>query len=185
MSTLKSALFPQKTVKEILKSKQNPTSKVTASGWVRSLRNQKDISFIQICDGTTTKPLQAILNHEKLNSKDLDSIKQTLKQITTGTSITLNGRMISSSGKGQEEELLVESMKVEGSCVGKTYPLTKSGLPFEFLRENLHLRHRSKTFGAVSRLRSGLIKEIHDYFEVRSSFSRSYHRIMKDSRFTP
>jgi len=121
---------------------------VKAEGWVRTFRNSQ---FISINDGSTIQNLQAVV---ELNSLD----ETTLKRITTGACISVVGELIASLGKGQAVEIKVSELTILGDCDAEAYPLQLKNRPsLEYLREIAHLRSRTNTFGAVMRVRHGLV----------------------------
>jgi asparaginyl-tRNA synthetase len=93
--------------------------------------------------------------------------EETLKQITTGSSLEAGGVLVESPAKGQAVELKVASVHVYGTADATTYPLQKKGHTLEFLREISHLRVRSNTFGAAFRVRNALTHAIHTFFQER------------------
>src|SRR5258708_27381635 len=93
--------------------------------------------------------------------------EETLKQITTGSSLEAGGVLVESPAKGQAVELKVASVHVYGTADATTYPLQKKGHTLEFLREISHLRVRSNTFGAAFRVRNALTHAIHTFFQSR------------------
>jgi asparaginyl-tRNA synthetase len=96
--------------------------------------------------------------------------EETLRQVTTGSSIAATGVLVESPAKGQAVELNVAEVYVYGTADPATYPLQKKGHSFEFLRDIAHLRVRSNTFGAVFRVRNALAQAIHTFFQERDFF---------------
>ncbi len=131
-------------------------------GWVRTRRDSKaGISFIELNDGSCLKNLQIIAEHNH------DGYGETLADLTTGSSLLVEGLVMPSPGKGQAIEMRAEKIKVYGRSDPLTYPLQKKRHSFEFLREIAHLRPRSNTIGAVARLRNRLSYAIHQFFQDR------------------
>jgi asparaginyl-tRNA synthetase len=131
-------------------------------GWVRTRRDSKaGISFIELNDGSCLKNLQIIAEHNH------DGYGETLADLTTGSSLLVEGLVIPSPGKGQAIEMRAEKIRVYGRSDPLTYPLQKKRHSFEFLREIAHLRPRSNTIGAVARLRNRLSYAIHQFFQDR------------------
>jgi asparaginyl-tRNA synthetase len=93
--------------------------------------------------------------------------EETLKQVTTGSSIAASGVLVESPAKGQAVELKAASIHLYGTAEAATYPLQKKGHTLEFLREISHLRVRSNTFGAAFRVRNALTHAIHTFFQER------------------
>ena len=135
-------------------------SDITLRGWVRSRRDSKGISFIELNDGSRFKSMQLVVDAGTIPD-------ETLKQITTGSSLAATGMLVESPAKGQEVELKVAAIHIYGSADPQTYPLQKKGHTLEFLREISHLRVRSNTFGAAFRVRNALTHAIHSFFQER------------------
>ena len=135
-------------------------SEVTLRGWVRSRRDSKGVTFVELNDGSRFKSMQLVV--------DADAVpEEMLKQVTTGSSITASGVLVESPAKGQAVELKVSEIKIHGTADPATYPLQKKGHTLEFLREIGHLRVRSNTFGAAFRVRNALTHAIHTFFQDR------------------
>jgi len=147
-------------IKELLATSQTgqPTK---VQGWVRTFRNNQ---FISINDGSTIQNLQAVI---ELNSTD----EATLKRITTGACISVEGDLVESLGKGQAVELKVKELIILGDCDPEAYPLQLKNRPsLEYLREIAHLRSRTNTFGAVMRIRHAMAFAIHKFFNDKGFF---------------
>jgi len=147
-------------IKELLATSQTgqPTK---VQGWVRTFRNNQ---FISINDGSTIQNLQAVI---ELNSTD----EATLKRITTGACISVEGDLVESLGKGQAVELKVKELIILGDCDPEAYPLQLKNRPsLEYLREIAHLRSRTNTFGAVMRTRHAMAFAIHKFFNDKGFF---------------
>ena len=141
-------------IKEILKLKPK-NQLVTAKGWVKNFRANK---FISLNDGSTVRNIQCVIDFENFD----ESI---IKKITSGTSLSINGKLVKSLGSGQEVEILVENIKIYGESNAEKYPIQPKKHSFEFLRENAHLRIRTSTFGAIMRVRSKLSYAVHKFFQ--------------------
>ena len=133
---------------------------LTLRGWVRSRRDSKGITFIELNDGSRFKSMQLVVEAGTVP-------EETLKQVTTGSSIAASGVLVDSPAKGQAVELKVASIHLYGTAEAATYPLQKKGHTLEFLREISHLRVRSNTFGAAFRVRNALTHAIHTFFQER------------------
>ena len=129
-------------------------------GWVRSRRDSKGITFIELNDGSRFNSLQLVVENGVVP-------EQSLAQVTTGSAIAASGALVASPAKGQAVELKVAQLFVYGTADPATYPLQKKGHSFEFLREIAHLRVRSNTFGAAFRVRNALTHAIHSFFQER------------------
>jgi asparaginyl-tRNA synthetase len=129
-------------------------------GWIRSRRDSKGVTFIELNDGSRFKSMQLVVDSGAIPD-------EILKQVTTGSSIEASGVLVESPAKGQAVELKVSHIHVYGSADPATYPLQKKGHTLEFLREISHLRVRSNTFGAAFRVRNALTRAIHNFFQER------------------
>lgn len=151
-------------VVEVLGGAVPAGARLQLSGWVRTHRQSKAVSFIEINDGSCVKNLQLVI------SPTLQSYQDAAPSTSTGASIHVSGTLQPSPAKGQQLELHVDSFTLIGPAPADTYPLQKKGHTLEFLREHLHLRPRSNTFGAVFRLRSIAAQAIHKFFESEDFF---------------
>ena len=132
--------------------------KITVQGWVKNHRKQAHFGFIDLFDGTTFKTLQVIYDDKLENFEDITKIK-------LGSAVTVEGTLIKSPKEGQEFELTLENITLEGDCPDD-YPLQAKGRPTrEFLREIAYLRPRTNLFQAVFRVRSVAAYAIHKYFQ--------------------
>lgn len=130
---------------------------LTVRGWVRTFRNNQ---FIALNDGSTNQNLQVVVD---FNSFD-DAL---LKRITTSACISASGKLVASQGKGQQVELIADTIEILGDSDAEKYPLQPKKHSLEFLREKAHLRFRTNTFGSVFRLRNALSYGIHKFFQER------------------
>ena len=128
-------------------------------GWVRTRRDSKDFSFIELNDGSCLRNLQII-------AKNLLANYAEVQRLTTGASLIVEGELVASQGKGQSWEVVAEKIDIVG-LADDSYPLQKKGHTPEFLREIAHLRPRSNLFGCVFRVRSRLAFAIHKFFQER------------------
>src|SRR3989344_8004511 len=149
----------KKKIKELLQGE--PQDNVTVFGWVRTLRDQKSFAFIEINDGSTFGNLQIVLDSQCPNFVYL------IKELTTGASVRVMGKLIKSPGKNQALELRASEIEIIGPCNAEKYPLQKKRHTFEFLRTIAHLRPRTNTQGAVLRVRSALALATHGFFQER------------------
>jgi asparaginyl-tRNA synthetase len=132
----------------------------TLRGWVRSRRDSKGVTFVELNDGSRFRSMQLVIESGAVP-------EETLRQVTTGGSIAAAGVLVESPAKGQAVELKVTEMFLYGTADPATYPLQKKGHSFEFLRDISHLRVRSNTFGAVFRVRNAVAHAIHRFFQER------------------
>ncbi|GAB4332955.1 MAG: asparagine--tRNA ligase [Leptolyngbyaceae cyanobacterium] len=138
-----------------------PNETVTVKGWVRTKREQKEFTFIEVNDGSSMAGLQVVVN------QDVPGYAETMKRISTGASVEIAGTLVESPAKGQRIELRADSIIVYGEADPETYPLQKKRHSFEFLREIAHLRSRTNTLGAVFRVRNAASAAIHQFFQER------------------
>jgi asparaginyl-tRNA synthetase len=136
-----------------------PLPSIWVQGWVRTRRDSKDFSFIELNDGSCLRNLQIIARNTLANYTDV-------QRLITGASIVVRGELVASQGKGQSWEVVAGKIDIVGSS-DDSYPLQKKGHTPEFLREIAHLRPRSNLFGCVFRVRSRLAFAIHKFFQER------------------
>ena len=139
-------------------------NKVNVKGWVRTKRGSKNVAFIALNDGSTIKNLQIVVD---MNA----DFEKTLEKIHTGASLSVDGTTIESPGSGQQIELKADAIEVLGMADPDKYPLQPKKHSLEFLREIAHLRFRTSTFGAISRVRHAMIFAIHKYFNDNGFFN--------------
>jgi asparaginyl-tRNA synthetase len=139
--------------------RSEPISAIQVQGWVRTRRDSKDFSFVELNDGSCLRNLQIIAKNTLPNYA-------AVQRLTTGASVVVGGELVASQGKGQSWEVAAESIEIVG-VADDTYPLQKKGHTPEFLREIAHLRPRSNLFGCVFRVRSRLALAIHQFFQER------------------
>ncbi|RXQ95105.1 asparagine--tRNA ligase [Ancylomarina salipaludis] len=149
-------------IKELLLSKDFG-SEVNVKGWVRTKRGNKQINFVALNDGSTINNLQIVVDVPNFN-EDL------LKKITTGAAISVNGKLIESTGSGQNVELEATEIQVLGVADPEKYPLQPKKHSLEFLREKAHLRFRTNTFSAVFRIRHAMAFAVHEFFNMKGFY---------------
>ena len=137
-------------------------SEICVKGWVRSKRGSKGIFFIALNDGSTIKNVQIVGDEANFE-------EETLKRITTGACLSVEGKLVESPAAGQASEIQATSIEILGDC-DNTYPLQKKGASWEFLRTVAHLRPRTNTFGAILRIRHNMAMAIHTYFHEHGYF---------------
>lgn len=128
---------------------------ITLCGWVRTVRDQKNFAFVEVNDGSTLAGFQVIVEGD-------------VKDLTTGTSVKIEGAVVESPGGKQKLELKASHVEILGLCPAEEYPLQKKRHSFEFLRTIAHLRPRTNTQGAVLRVRNALAFATHEFFQHRS-----------------
>jgi asparaginyl-tRNA synthetase len=140
-------------------AKTAPVAPILVQGWVRTRRDSKDFSFIELNDGSSLRNLQIIAKNSLANYADV-------QRLTTGASVKVQGELVASQGKGQNWEVVADKIDIVGPA-DDSYPLQKKGHTPEFLREIAHLRPRSNLFGCIFRVRSRLAFAIHKFFQER------------------
>ena len=136
---------------------------VWVKGWIRSFRSNR---FIALSDGSTLHTLQCVLDFENTD-------ETILKKITVGAAVSIKGILEESQGGGQNVEVQINDIQIEGEANPEEVKLTilsPKRHSLEKLREQAHLRVRTNTFGAVMRLRSLLSFAVHDYFRKNNFF---------------
>ena len=147
---------------EILNSQAVDTD-VVVKGWVRTKRGNKNVAFIALNDGSCMRNIQVVVDLQKIS-------EETLKPITTGACLRVDGRLVASLGAGQGVEVQAEKIEIYGTADPESYPLQKKGHSLEFLREIAYLRPRTNTFGAVLRIRHAMAYAIHEYFNKKGFY---------------
>ncbi len=135
---------------------------ICVKGWVRTHRSSKAVDFIALNDGSTIKSVQIVLDPTKFDP-------ETLKQVTTGACIGVEGTLVESPAAGQSSEIQATKIVVYGLC-DSDYPMQKKGQSFETMRKNAHMRLRTNVFGAVMRIRHNMAMAIHTYFHEHGFF---------------
>ncbi|UCE54485.1 MAG: asparagine--tRNA ligase [Desulfobacterales bacterium] len=136
-----------------------PIDKLLIQGWVRTRRDSKGFSFIEVNDGSCLKNLQVVAN------ESLDNYSE-IKKLTTGSAVAIHGKLVESKGGGQEWEIQAENIEIV-DLAPESYPLQKKRHSDEFLRTIAHLRPRTNKYGATFRIRSEISYAIHKFFRDR------------------
>ena len=150
------------TVQSILTGSTSIDSVVRIEGWLRSVRVSKGgFAFLSVHDGSCFDPIQVVANQDLANYEEVT-------KLTTGASVSVVGKVVESQGKGQDVEIQATTVV----CIGdiddpEVYPIAKKRHTFEYLRGVAHLRPRTNTFGAISRLRHEVAQAVHRYFSDR------------------
>ncbi|MBM3862956.1 MAG: asparagine--tRNA ligase [Verrucomicrobia bacterium] len=145
-------------IKHVLR-RDTPGDDLHVAGWVRTRRDSKTFSFLELNDGTCLANLQVVADAGIPGAADL-------ARMTTGASVEVRGRLVPSPASGQQWELQASSLRLLG-CAPDDYPLQKKGHSTEFLRGIAHLRPRTNLYGAVFRTRSRMAYAIHRFFQER------------------
>lgn len=145
-------------IRHVLAASQ-PMDAVTVKGWVRTRRDSKGFSFLELNDGSCLANLQVVVD------AGTEGFAEPAR-FTTGASAVIEGKLLPSPAPGQKWELRAARVELVG-IADATYPLQKKGHTAEFLRTIAHLRPRSNLYGAVFRLRSRLAFAVHQFFQER------------------
>ncbi|MEL0186323.1 MAG: asparagine--tRNA ligase [Flavobacteriaceae bacterium] len=129
-------------------------------GWVKTFRSNR---FINLNDGSCLNDLQCVVDYEKFEESKLS-------KINTGACIKVEGEIVKSQGRGQNIELITNSIDILGESDPEKFPIQPKKHSFEFLRENAHLRVRTKTLSSVFRIRSEVSYAIHNFFNKNNFY---------------
>ncbi len=149
----------QRTKIKALLAADAPLGEVLVKGWVRTRRDAKDFSFIELNDGSSLKNIQVIANNNLNNYEDV-------KKLSTGSSVAVTGDMVESQGGSQKFEIVAKDILIY-DIADDDYPLQKKKHTDEYLRTIAHLRPRTNKYGAAFRIRSELAFAIHKFFHDR------------------
>ena len=150
-------------IKELLKG-DKVGELVNVMAWVRTKRGSKNVAFIAINDGTTIHNLQVVVDLEKLNAENIANAQ-------TGAAISATGKLVKSQGSGQKVELIADEVVILGKADPDEYPLQPKKHSLEFLREKAHLRFRTSTFSAITRIRHAMIFAVHKFFNDKGFYN--------------
>ena len=153
-------------IKKALSGEIQTDSRIRVQGWVRTRRDSKaGFSFISVHDGSCFDPIQVIA------TADLSNYNEEIQKLTSGCSVICTGELVESRGRGQKFEIQATDVEVTGWIEDPdTYPIQPKQHSFEFLREVAHLRPRTNTFGAITRVRHTAAQAIHRYFNENGFF---------------
>lgn len=135
--------------------------KISVKGWIKSVRQSKNCTFIDLNDGSNFSGIQVVLDAGTPN------YAQEIAHLTTGASIQVDGELVKSLGKEQAVEIKADKVVLIGACPADEYPLQKKHHTLEYLRTIAHLRPRTNTIGAVARVRNALAYATHQFFQQR------------------
>ena len=142
----------------------NVGSEILISGWVRTKRQSKNVSFLSVNDGSSINNLQVVIDMHSFDISFVDDI-------SSGCSVSIFGKLEKSEGKNQSFELNASKINILGLADPEKYPIQPKKHSFEFLREVAHLRPRTNTFSAIFRIRHSIIYSIHKFFNDRGFFN--------------
>ena len=154
----------QRTKISDLLSKGEVNSEVVVKGWVRTKRESKNVIFITLNDGSSMQNLQVVIEPGSVEAS-------LVERISSGAGISVKGILIESPGAGQKVELLAKSIILYGEADPDNYPIQPKKHSLEFLREKAHLRFRTNTFGAITRVRHAMIFAIHKFFTDKGFYN--------------
>ena len=159
-------IMPVTKIADALKGKVSVGTQITIEAWVRTRRDSKaGFSFIHVSDGSCFDLIQLVAGNE------LPNYSSEILRLTTGCAIRCTGLLVESGGRGQKFEVQAQQLEVVGWVSDPdTYPIQPKKHSFEFLREVAHLRARTNTFGAVTRIRHAAARAIHEYFDNHGFF---------------
>jgi asparaginyl-tRNA synthetase len=149
-------------IKNVLNS---PTAvdRLRVNGWVRTRRDSKGFSFLEVNDGSCLKNLQVIVDEA------VPAFSQ-LGDVATGAAVEIEGALVESPGAGQKWEVKATDVRLLGAADPETYPLQKKRHTDEFLRSIAHLRPRTNKYGALFRIRSESAFAVHRFFRDRGFY---------------
>ncbi|MDR0721764.1 MAG: asparagine--tRNA ligase [Treponema sp.] len=156
-------LFPL--IKELIQFPAE-SQDLTIRGWVRTKRELKTLTFVEVNDGSSPEGIQCIFDRGSSGHTQLSPAAETLLgTLPTGSSVVIRGHLVPSLGSGQAVEVAAYAIELIGDAPADAYPLQKKRHSLEFLREIAHLRARTTIFGAVARIRSRLAFGVHQFFQ--------------------
>ena len=142
---------------------KNDNSRILIKGWVRTKRDAKGFSFLEVNDGSCLKNIQIIVDAS-------NPAYEILGEVTTGAAVEVTGALVPSPGKGQKWEVRANDIRVIGHADAESYPLQKKRHSDEFLRTIAHLRPRTNKYGALFRIRSESAFAVHQFFRNRGFY---------------
>src|SRR5688572_12942918 len=153
-------------VADVLKGKVPAGQEATITGWVRTRRDSKGgFSFLTIHDGSCFDAVQVVAPNSLAN------YGTEISRLGAGCSVISRGTVVPSQGKGQAFEIQAAEVQVVGWVDDPdTYPISPKHHTFEYLREVAHLRPRTNTIGAVTRVRHTLSQAVHRFFHEHGFF---------------
>lgn len=137
---------------------ETESESITICGWVRTRRDAKEFSFLELNDGSCLANVQCIVDAGTAAAK-------ALSDANTGAALSVTGALVPSPGKGQLWEIRARDITLFGDADPETFPLQKKRHSDEFLRTIAHLRSRTNKYGAAFRIRSEAGRAVHDFFQ--------------------
>ena len=142
---------------------KNDNSRILIKGWVRTKRDAKGFSFLEVNDGSCLKNIQIIVDAS-------NPAYEILGEVNTGAAVEVTGALVPSPGKAQKWEVRANDIRVIGHADAESYPLQKKRHSDEFLRTIAHLRPRTNKYGALFRIRSESAFAVHQFFRNRGFY---------------
>jgi asparaginyl-tRNA synthetase len=142
---------------------QTPMPQILVKGWVRTRRDAKGVSFLELNDGSALNNLQVVIDDSALADGSLTGV-------STGAAVEVEGTLVESPGKGQRWEVQATQVRLVGAADQEAYPLQKKRHTDEFLRSIAHLRPRTNKYGALFRIRSESAFAVHTFFRDRGFY---------------
>ncbi len=142
-------------IKDIYLNKEELIGKeLVVKGWVRFNRPSKAIGFIELTDGTKLNGIQLVYKNEN------ESVFEPLSRTPLYSSIEVKGTLV--EGRNNIEIVVTEVIEIR--TTEEDFPIGKKEHGLEFLREQAHLRIRTKMFQAIMKIRSTASFAIHEFF---------------------
>jgi len=136
---------------------------IRVKGWVRTRRDAKGVSFLELNDGSCLNNVQVVIDESAFAHESLTGI-------STGAAVEVEGALVESPGKGQRWEVQATHVRLVGAADPETYVLQKKRHTDEFLRSIAHLRPRTNKYGALFRIRSESAFAVHSFFRNRGFY---------------
>ena len=151
----------RKSIESLLHA-EGPMDDVRIAGWVRTRRDSKDFSFLEVNDGSCLSNIQVIADTGC-------SGYEHIHDIGTGAAVDVTGSLVESPGKGQRWEVRATALRMIGAAP-EDFPLQKKRHTDEYLRTIAHLRPRTNKYGAMFRIRARLAHAVHEFFRERGFY---------------
>ncbi len=159
-----SAAYSRRTSVAAALAATTPLDPIVVCGWVRTRRDAKDLSFLELNDGSCLANMQVIIDAGT-------PAHAALAPVNTGASVCITGKLVESPGKGQKWEVHATELILLGEADAEAFPLQKKRHSDEFLRTIAHLRPRTNKFGAMFRIRSEAAFAVHEYFREHGFYN--------------
>ncbi len=154
----------KRTIINELLQQEDFDQKVLVKGWVRNRRGSKNVAFVAMNDGSCIHNIQVVVDFAKMG-------EEIMEKVSVGASLSVEGTLVASQGGGQKMEIIAEKLEVLGTADPDKYPLQPKKHSLEFLRDIAHLRFRTNTFGAITRIRHAMIFAVHKFFNDKGFYN--------------